>query len=101
MRMEDTSNLFALYSNPLVIKNIIKKTKAQGWKDAQVGDQIIIKFSLEKRYFGINGQVPYYEINIPERNLKFKESHNHLINRLMGFELEQYDPENRSILGLL
>ena len=101
MRMGDKSNLLTLYSNPLVVKNIVKKTKAMGWKDIQVGDQIIIKLELNKKYYGRGGWVPYYDINVPERDLTFRESHNHLINRLMSFELEQYEPENRSILGLL
>ena len=100
MNMEEKSNLLTLYSNPLVVKNIVKKTKAMGWKDIEVGDQIIIKLELNKKYYGRGGFVPYYTIVIPDKT-QFKDSHNNMINRLMNFELESYNPDNRGILNLL
>lgn len=100
--MEDKPNSLTLYSNPLVVKNIIKKTKAKKWQEIQVGDQIIIKLELNKKYYGRGGgPVPYYKIVVPERGLNFKESHNNMLNRLLCFELESYNPDNRSILSLL
>ena len=98
--MEHKSNLLTLYSNPLVVKNIIKKTTAKEWQEIQVGDQIIVSFKLDKKYFGVNGQVPYYRVRVPERGIDFSESHNNLINRLLNFKLEAYNPDNRSILDL-
>lgn len=99
MKMEEKSDILILYSNPLVVKNIINKTKAKNWKDIQVGDQIIIKLELNKKYYGRGGFVPYYTIVIPDKT-QFKDSHNNMINRLMSFELEPYNPDNRSILDL-
>ena len=98
--MEEKSNLLTLYSNPLIVKNIVKKTKAMGWKDIEVGDQIIIKLELNKKYYGRGGWVPYYTIVVPGKT-QFKDSHNNMINRLMSFELESYNPDDRSILNLL
>ena len=99
--MEEKSDVLSLYSNPLVVKNIIQKTKAKGWQEIQVGDQIIIKLELNKKYYGRGGWVPYYKIVVPERDLNFSESHNNMLNRLLCFELESYNPDDRSILSLL
>ena len=100
MNMEEKSDILTLYSNPLVVKNVIKKTKAKFWQEIQVGDQIIISLKLNKKYYGRGGWVPYYRIRVPERDLDFSESHNNTINRLMSFELESYNPDNRGILDL-
>ena len=99
MKIEEKSNILTLCSNPLIVKNIVKKTKAMGWKDIEVDDQIIIKLELDKKYYGRGGWVPYYTIVIPGK-IQFKDSHNNMINRLMRFELESYKPDNRSILNL-
>lgn len=99
--MEDNYDVLTLYSNPLVVKDIIKKTKAKNWQEIQVGDQIIISLKLLKKYYGRGGWVPYYRIRVPERDLDFSESHNNTINRLFNFALEAYNPDNRSILSLL
>ena len=101
MSMEEKSNLLTLYSNPLVVKDIFKETKAKNWQEIQVGDQIIISLKLDKKYYGSGGCVPYYRIRVPERDLDFSESHNNAINRLLNFALEAYNPDNRSILSLL
>lgn len=100
MNMEGKSNLLTLYSNPLVVKNIIKKTSAKGWKEIKKDDQIIIKLKLNKKYYGRGGWVPYYTIVVPDK-IQFEDTHNNMINRLMNFELESYNPDNRSILDLL
>jgi hypothetical protein len=99
MNMEGKSNLLTLYSNPLIVKNIVKKTKAMGWKDIEVDDQIIIKLELNKKYYGRGGWVPYYTIVVPDK-IQFEDTHNNMINRLMNFELESYNPDNRGILNL-
>lgn len=100
MNMEEKSNLLTLCSNPLIVKNIVKKTSAKGWKEIEKDDQIIIKLELDKKYYGRGGWVPYYTIVVPDK-IKFKDSHNNMINRLLNFELESYNPDNRSILDLL
>lgn len=100
MNMEEKSNLLTLYSNPLIVKNIVKKTKVMGWRDIEVDDQIIIKLELNKKYYGRGGWVPYYTIVVPDK-IQFEDTHNNMINRLMNFELESYNPDNRSILNLL
>ena len=100
MNMEEKSNLLTLYSNPLIVKNIVKKTKAVGWKDIEVDDQIIIKLELSKKFYARGGFVPYYKIIVPDKT-QFEDTHNNMINRLMSFELESYNPDDRSILNLL
>lgn len=100
MNMEEKSNLLTLYSNPLIVKNIVKKTKAMGWRDIEVDDQIIIKLELNKKYYGRGGWVPYYTIVVHDK-IQFEDTHNNMINRLMSFELESYNPDDRSILNLL
>ena len=99
MKMKENCNIISLYSNPLVVKNIIKKTKAMHWRELQVDDQIIIKLELRKQYYARGGFVPQYKIIFVGKK-EFTETHNSLINRLSNFQLESYDPEKRSILDL-
>ena len=100
MSMEEKSNTLTLCSNPLIVKNIVKKTKANGWREIEVGDQIIIKLELKRQRYSRGGWVPYYTISVLGKIL-FEDTHNNMINRLSCFELESYNPDNRSILDLL
>ena len=100
MKMEEKSNILTLCSNPLIVKNIVKKTKANGWEKICVGDQIIIKLKLKPQRYSRGGWVPYYTISVLGKIL-FGDTHNNMINRLSCFELESYNPDNRSILDLL
>ena len=100
-KMAGIHDTITLHSHPHIVRSIVKKTNAQHWKEIQVGDQIIISLDLSKhRYYQRGGWVPYYNIVVPERGLKFKDSHNSMMNRLENFVLESYEVENRGLLNL-